>query len=598
VRVLLAHADGEQARAEELAGPLTEAGYELWHHGAVVVGDSITSEASRVLAEGGPVVVCGTVRAMGTRMPNLLAHAARSTGPGVRVFVVHMERDANIDVVSFGTKVAAYWQDPQRAIQDLLAGLAKHWPLQLEEPDPAAWSPAARRLDREIGPVERDRHRPQLFRAAALTGSAFHSGRWTEAWLTALRDELERWADAGSASDDDRAAVADALDRLRILSRALQAEELLVRLGARSLSEDFLAHLSWLTVSGMAQDGASLQRRLVLAASVRDAARGPVRVALARYVLAIASYLSVSVEAAELADWLDEQDIQQGDAKKFLRELGKPFWLLVDFGDERRTPPDAAPSAPAPDHGVQVRGVLYAPEHNPRQLVSSPARTHREAVRDLMCRVHADRRVVVDLALPADLLTAGIEHLEVVAKDDQFVRLSSVCATRLRWSVRLHHRSADFVRLPSAETDTWAEPPYVLSREIIGDRSVLRNLLDSGTHLRYPYLLATAADDGYAALRMLLRSGSHFIIWISPNTDPGLVTKIERIAASLPAESRRFGLPERLLTMDNRRIQGIADNAEYLSLAERCNMAFIWDDPDGRDGYTEYMADFLTGLDG
>lgn len=130
VTVLLAHADGEEMRAEEIAGPLSAAGYQVWHHGEVVVGDSITAEASRLLTEGGPVVVCGTVRAMGTRMPSVLANAARLRESSPRVFVVHMDREANIDTVAFGAKIAAYWADPERATQELLAALNKNYPLK------------------------------------------------------------------------------------------------------------------------------------------------------------------------------------------------------------------------------------------------------------------------------------------------------------------------------------------------------------------------------------------------------------------------------------------------------------------------------------
>jgi hypothetical protein len=76
-KILIAHADGEEAIAESLAKPLRDAGYEVAHQGTVLVGESIEEEASKVLDLGGPVVLCATVNAIGTGLPNRLVRAAR-----------------------------------------------------------------------------------------------------------------------------------------------------------------------------------------------------------------------------------------------------------------------------------------------------------------------------------------------------------------------------------------------------------------------------------------------------------------------------------------------------------------------------------------
>ena len=71
-KVLIAHAKGEQELAEQLAGPIRSAGYQVAHEGTVLVGESIVDEVSKLLVEGVPVVLCGTVRAVGTGKSTLL----------------------------------------------------------------------------------------------------------------------------------------------------------------------------------------------------------------------------------------------------------------------------------------------------------------------------------------------------------------------------------------------------------------------------------------------------------------------------------------------------------------------------------------------
>jgi methylmalonyl-CoA mutase cobalamin-binding subunit len=65
-KVLIAHAKGEEHLAELLSEPLRSAGYEVAHQGTVLVGESVVEEASKVLSLRGPVVLCGTVKAVGT----------------------------------------------------------------------------------------------------------------------------------------------------------------------------------------------------------------------------------------------------------------------------------------------------------------------------------------------------------------------------------------------------------------------------------------------------------------------------------------------------------------------------------------------------
>jgi tetratricopeptide (TPR) repeat protein len=132
VKVLIAHDEDEEAKAEELAGPIRAAGYEVVHGGTMLVGESVPGEFSKWLGGGGPVVLCGTVQAIGSGWARRIAHATRAYN-GVRLFIVQMEKKADVESVAFdGEKIARYWQDPAKAMQDLVNALRQHFPLRPE----------------------------------------------------------------------------------------------------------------------------------------------------------------------------------------------------------------------------------------------------------------------------------------------------------------------------------------------------------------------------------------------------------------------------------------------------------------------------------
>lgn len=126
-KVLIAHAKGEDELAEQLAIPIRAAGYEVAHEGTILVGESVVAEASNLLSEGVPVVFCGTVRAIGTKWGKQVVTAARRHA-GVRIFVVQMEEDADVDGIAFDETIARYWQDNNKAAQDLITALRKFYP--------------------------------------------------------------------------------------------------------------------------------------------------------------------------------------------------------------------------------------------------------------------------------------------------------------------------------------------------------------------------------------------------------------------------------------------------------------------------------------
>ncbi len=131
IKVLIAHAKSEEELAEQLAAPIRVAGYEVAHEGTVLVGESVVVEASKLLSEGAPVILCGTVRAVGTKWGRQVVTAARRHA-GVRIFVVQMEEDADVDMVSFDEAIARYWQDTEKATEDLIAALKKYYPLDAD----------------------------------------------------------------------------------------------------------------------------------------------------------------------------------------------------------------------------------------------------------------------------------------------------------------------------------------------------------------------------------------------------------------------------------------------------------------------------------
>ncbi|SEL61888.1 PBS lyase HEAT-like repeat-containing protein [Stigmatella aurantiaca] len=143
-QVFIAHAEGEQAEAEKLAKRLQKAGYEVAHYGTVLVGESIVEAAQKVLEVGGPVVICATVRAVGTRWAHRIANAARTSTHG-HVFVVQMEEEAFVESISLGEKVATWWKDPAAAARQLLESLQRYYPLTEDSAAAALLHDAERR---------------------------------------------------------------------------------------------------------------------------------------------------------------------------------------------------------------------------------------------------------------------------------------------------------------------------------------------------------------------------------------------------------------------------------------------------------------------
>lgn len=134
-------AAGEESLAQQLAGPLQKAGYEVAHNGTIAVGESLVGEAEKALTSGAPIILCATAKAVGSAWAHKIVNAAHGDG-GVRVFVVKMERQAFVDQLALDGKVADYCNNPVQAIHDLVGGIAKHFPLRPESADTGNAAPA------------------------------------------------------------------------------------------------------------------------------------------------------------------------------------------------------------------------------------------------------------------------------------------------------------------------------------------------------------------------------------------------------------------------------------------------------------------------
>jgi hypothetical protein len=126
-KILLAHAPGDEEIAKNIARPLKAVGYDVRDHDAVQLGESVTQAAANLLAAGAPVVMCATVRALGTKWARMVINAARQY-PSVKVFIMQMDQEADVETISFGETVGRYWENPTKAVEDLITALKRQSP--------------------------------------------------------------------------------------------------------------------------------------------------------------------------------------------------------------------------------------------------------------------------------------------------------------------------------------------------------------------------------------------------------------------------------------------------------------------------------------
>lgn len=126
IKVLIAHAKGEDSEAKKLVEPLEQAGFDTWYQEMVLVGDSVVEETSKALDACNVVVFCGTVKALGTKLARRIFYAANSREK--KTFVIQMEEDADVDSIAFDKKISQYWSDPGKATNDLVLAIKVAFP--------------------------------------------------------------------------------------------------------------------------------------------------------------------------------------------------------------------------------------------------------------------------------------------------------------------------------------------------------------------------------------------------------------------------------------------------------------------------------------
>jgi GTPase SAR1 family protein/transcriptional regulator with XRE-family HTH domain/nucleotide-binding universal stress UspA family protein len=167
-------AEGEEALADRIADPLQKAGYEVAHNGTIAIGDSLLGEAEKAIASGSPIVLCATAKAIGSRWSYRIINAAHQ---GVsRVFMIQMEREAYVEQLSLGGKVARYCDDPAQAIRELLEALDRYFPSAQENEE----------VQSGITDVTEPQFLDQLTGIAAFDIEAF------ERFRSEFRDEVSR----------------------------------------------------------------------------------------------------------------------------------------------------------------------------------------------------------------------------------------------------------------------------------------------------------------------------------------------------------------------------------------------------------------------
>jgi hypothetical protein len=124
--VLIAHAKDEEGLSERIAEPLTRAGYKIAHRGTTLVGESYVENLLKTLSSRPVVILCGTIKAVGTHWGRKIVDAAREWN--LKVIILKIDEEAAVETLSLGERVIEYWRDPDRAMVELLQALSEYYP--------------------------------------------------------------------------------------------------------------------------------------------------------------------------------------------------------------------------------------------------------------------------------------------------------------------------------------------------------------------------------------------------------------------------------------------------------------------------------------
>lgn len=106
--VIILHTNEDVGIAEQVASAIRSYGYDTWSTSEILVGKQPATEISRKLDLGGPVIICGTTQAVGSKWMRRIITAAQAsaTGRESRVLIASLDADADVERVALGAKIA------------------------------------------------------------------------------------------------------------------------------------------------------------------------------------------------------------------------------------------------------------------------------------------------------------------------------------------------------------------------------------------------------------------------------------------------------------------------------------------------------------
>ena len=396
--------------------------------------------------------------------------------------------------------------------------------------------------------------------------------RWSPGAVARLQHE-HRQRVPGSSS------TGDLLDALHV---AAEAKPVLARLDGHDIGGRKLQALYHRHVGGGWPEVIGGDELLVLAASTGIAERRGLGaqeplMPLARFMLGVAGYRRAPVGASLddpelkfLADWITGSlELNRADADAYLAsEIGGQTWAIIELEDDDSTEPtwpDRLVVGSIDDHGRPGESFNVA-------CAEKSAVGLRDALRTAITRVGGgDGNLCVDLLMPAHLLTAGVEHYEVVDVDGTYEPMIKDLEPRLGWR---RHRYEGVLRKRLTKRfalQDWALAAEVIPRDIRGDQDRFKSWLQScEARSGYPpYFSGIApADNGYDPLRALLREGYGFFAWFCHGTAETVTEHAVSLANPVNPAMRRNALPDILS-------RGLASH----------RAAIIWSDPGGRPDF-------------
>ena len=169
----------------------------------------------------------------------------------------------------------------------------------------------------------------------------------------------------------------------------------------------------------------------------------------------------------------------------------------------------------------------------------------------------ATHQLLVDLAVPAVLLDAGIEHWRLFPET-----LTDRHQARLRWSQRLHDLSQRGKCIERTARSAWHAMPRALAETVLADEDGLRRWIRNDT--THAWLIgrkpAAARSD---PLRALLKAGYGFLVWFPVTADPKGFAVVTRVVKKIPVAARRTVIPDEVPSSPDGHL-------------------ILWDDPRGR----------------